>query len=392
MPELAATKLRTRPPTGKPAWPFIVLAGVQSGGKSYQAALATGSARVGQAFMFEFGESQQDMLAAIPGARFHMVELTGRFNDLLEQVLEASKIDWVDGKPNLLVLDSVSKVWQLLCDEAQWTANKRVADKIAYASRQGREYRGRAADPVTNDYDISSDLWNRATMRWDKLIAALQKFPGIVIATARLDEVSVFDAQGNITRDKMWKMQAQKRFPFEVDVIIEIREPRGVPIVTKVRSLAYDVPMNSAEKFDGFTADALLERMQLTVENTGPRVIVIPDAEEKDDAHPDDWPATIEEFFKIVEAAGNAKDTARLTHLWKLARQHESAQGQEYAAEWGRYVAGVQRDEEAERARMQAEADRIAAEPDRPDFGDTPPPAGRPVNDPRARARTGAPA
>jgi hypothetical protein len=250
--------MKTRNPTGKPSWPILLLAGVEKSGKTYAAAEASASDLIGNTYWIGVGEDDPDEYGAIEGARFQIVEHAGTYRAILAAVTEAAAQPQVDGKPNLLVLDSGGRVWALLSDQAQETANER-------AKRKGRN--------VSDDgAQITMDLWNDAKQRWGHILDALRSHNGPVIITARLDQVAVMDADGKPTKDKQWKVQAEKNVPFEVGMIVEIRA-FGEAYLTGVRSLKFKPKPNEYTRLNDFTVDGLWRNLGLAEKDaTSPRV------------------------------------------------------------------------------------------------------------------------
>lgn len=232
-------------PTCQTSYPLILLAGAEKTGKSYSVAELSGSDLIGETFWIEFGENTAEEYGQVPGARYIVADHDGTFNDVCRRAREAVAEPPVNGKPNLIVIDSVSPIWELLSEEMQQVANRRKKADIDAESK------------------ITSDLWNVAKERWKKLIRILKTHNGPVVLVARLEVVAVMDAGGQPTKDKTRKVQAHKSLPFAVDVIVQIPEYRKYQI-TGVRSLVFNMP--PGETFDAppdFTLDSLLRRMGL---------------------------------------------------------------------------------------------------------------------------------
>lgn len=211
--------LKTRKPTGKPPWPFLLLAGVQKSGKSWAASAMSASDLIDRTFWIEVGEGAADQYGALPGARYEIVEHDGSFRAILEAVAEIKKLP-TNGKPHAIVVDSMTEVWDMLVDEQQQVAN----------SRRNKR-----------DAAITIDQWNTAKKRWRAFIDTLRTHSGPVVITARLDEVLVMGADGNPTTAKEWKIRAEKNLPFEVDGIVEMPAPRQA-VLTGIRSVSVHVP------------------------------------------------------------------------------------------------------------------------------------------------------
>ena len=121
--------LKTRKPTGKPLWPILLIAGIEKSGKSYAAAAASASKLIGRTLWVPVGEDDPDELGGIDGARFEIVEHDGTYRGILSAVDAAVAELAKDDTPGLIVLDSGTRLWNLLSDEAQATANARAAKK-----------------------------------------------------------------------------------------------------------------------------------------------------------------------------------------------------------------------------------------------------------------------
>lgn len=212
------TELRTRRPSGKPSWPIVLIAGAEKAGKSWACAAASASDLVGRTLWLGLGEDDPDEYANVPGADFEIVEHDGTYRGFLRALEAAVAAPRVDDLPNLIVWDSATRGWNLLCDMAQDEANAR-------AKRKGKN---------TDEADISMDLWNIAKQRWAHIMDTLRDHDGPVLITARLDEVTVMSG-GKPTTDKVLKVQAEKSLPYDVGAVVEMPE-RGKVFLKGVRS------------------------------------------------------------------------------------------------------------------------------------------------------------
>lgn len=237
--------LVTRKPTGKPPWPLVLIAGGEKAGKSYAAAVASGSKYIGRTFWIGAGEDDPDEYGAIPGADFEIVEHDGTYWGIVGAVDAAVAEPREDpAKPNLLVLDSGSRMWDMLSDEAQVLANGRKNNSTAEAT-------------------ITPDLWNRATQRWMTIMKLLRAHDGPVIITARLETQMKMDDNGNPTKEKHEKVKGQKGLPFDVGVVVQIPQ-RGKVYLTGVRSLKVDIPFDKKEEYKDFTVEKLWKDLGVT--------------------------------------------------------------------------------------------------------------------------------
>jgi hypothetical protein len=243
----------TRRPTGLPSWPILLLAGAEKAGKSYSAAQATSSDLIGRTLWVGIGEDDPDEYGNIPGADFEIVEHDGTFRDILAAVEWAAAQPTTGEKPTLLVVDSMTRLWNLITDMAQDAANRRAAAK-------GRK-------PADGEADIHMDLWNTAADRWHGVMDAIRAHQGPAIVTARLDEVTVMSG-GKPTTEKAMKVQAHKSLPYDVGGIVEMPE-RGKAFLKGVRTTRLHVPERLA--LPGFTVDKLWHDLGLAELRKGER-------------------------------------------------------------------------------------------------------------------------
>lgn len=254
--------LTTRQPTGRPPWPILLLAGGEKAGKSYAAAQASASDLIGRSFWIGIGEDDPDEYGALPGARFEIAPHNGTYKDILAKLEEAVKEPSEDGKENLIIIDSGTRLWEMLSDEANARARSRAQAK---AQRYNRSFS--TDDEVT----IGPDLWNRATDRWQDVMDLLRLHSGPSLITARLDVVMVMDANGNPTKDKTSKVKAQKSLPFDVGGIVEM-PARGETYISGIRSLKLDLPVGEKSPVKDFSVDWLWRQLGLDqVDATSPR-------------------------------------------------------------------------------------------------------------------------
>lgn len=216
----AMPPLKTRKPTGKPSWPILLLAGAEKTGKSYSAALATSSPLVGRSYWVTIGEDQPDEYGQL--GDFDIVEHDGTYRGILNAVTVAGLEPAPETGVPLLVIDSMTRLWDLITGHAQDVANQRAAK------------RNRASKD--SDAQITMDLWNAAKDQWNHVMDAVRAFPGPVILTARLDVVAVMNDAGQPTPQKTTKVQAHKSLPFDVGAVIEM-PARGDTWITGVRSV-----------------------------------------------------------------------------------------------------------------------------------------------------------
>lgn len=221
--------LSTRRPTGLPAWPCILLAGREGTGKSWAAATASGSEKIGRTLWVSIGETDPDMYGAVPGANFEIVEHDGTVKSIRKAVWEINQLPATD-PPTLLVVDSMTKLWEQIKRDLQIVANRRAANKA-------RRYNKPIPD---EEVQITQDLWNDGKEEWNSIMAAILTHKGPSILTARYELVSVVDGNGQPTKEKVDKVQGEKNLGYEADVVIYMPE-RGKYIVNKVKSVFFQL-------------------------------------------------------------------------------------------------------------------------------------------------------
>ncbi|MFF4276244.1 AAA family ATPase [Streptomyces sp. NPDC001536] len=246
------TRLNTRKPTGRIDWPLVVAAGAEKTGKSHLCAEFANSDLIGRLIWIPIGESDVDSFGQI--ADFDIAdEHDGTYRGILNTVRAAVAEPRTDpNKPNAIVLDSGTILWELLQDEADLIARSRAAEKAAKYKRPGP-----SAD---DDVVIGHGLWNRAKDRWRHVINALRRHDGPVIICCRLDEVTEFDAQGNPTRNRTWKVKSERSLPYDATVVLQLRSYRR-PTLTAVRSLVMQLAPDEERARPGLTLDGLMREL-----------------------------------------------------------------------------------------------------------------------------------
>lgn len=231
--------ITTRKPTGKPSWPALLIAGGEKAGKSWACAQASASPKIGRTLWVSVGETDPDQYGAIPGADFDIVEHDGTLRGILQVLAEIASLP-PEEKPTLLIVDSMTRLWDMVTDQAQATANKRA---------------GNGKEGI-----ITMDLWNRAKGFWAHIVQAILAHNGPAILTARLEPVTVMDDKGKPTPLKADKIKSEKNLPYDVDGVIEMPE-RGKVFISGVRSVS--LQLSERTEFPNFTVDELWNRLGL---------------------------------------------------------------------------------------------------------------------------------
>lgn len=299
--------MKTRKPTGMPAWPILLIAGVEKAGKTYAAAEACTSDLIGRTIWFGVGEDDPDEYGAL--GDFDIAVHDGTYRGLLNALKEASA-EPVGEKPNLWVLDSGTRLWALLSDMAQVEANRRWKARDQNKSK-----------PIPEDgISINMDLWNVAKSRWQNVIDLLREHQGPSIITARMEHTTVVNAKGDPTKDKVWKVQAEKGLPFDVGVVVEMLG-RGDAYITGVRSLRF-ITKQPRTPYPKFTVDDLWRKLGLA-DGAGHRTHTSATGEESvaaDDRLTEDRKRLLDEIREAV--GGNDEETAQIARQWMSDYDH----------------------------------------------------------------------
>lgn len=220
--------LRTRPPTGQVAYPLVLVEGEEKAGKSVAAYKLAASERIHRTFVFDLGEGTADEYAEL--GPYEIVEHNGTYSDLRDQIREATAIPpGDDGRPNVIVLDDGSVLWDLLKD---WTSD-----------RARRSKKGQAAlrqDPDA-EIDASMNLWNDAKDRWWEVVNLLRNWPGIGVVLAKGKEVAKVQGGVPVAGETEWKVEAEKGLAFACSAWVRMRRPHTATLIA-ARSLHVDVP------------------------------------------------------------------------------------------------------------------------------------------------------
>lgn len=229
---MSTPQLMTRRPTGKVAFPLILVEGQEKCGKTFSALSLSASPKVGRTFVLELDEPTADEYSVL--GDFEILEHNGTFTSILGQLQAAAAVPMEDGKPNVIVLDTGTALWNLL---------KRWAEQRARNSRLGQ--RKLQEDPDA-EIDVSMNLWNDATDRWYEVINLLRSFPGIGVMVARSKETAKVVNGNPVASQVEYKIEAQKSVANEVSATVRMERPHTARLVS-VRSLHVDVPPRGLE-------------------------------------------------------------------------------------------------------------------------------------------------
>jgi hypothetical protein len=275
--------LRTRKPSGRPSWPLILLAGEAKTGKTYRAAEFTGDERVGRSFWLDLGEGCADEYGAVPGADYEIIEHDGTWIDIISQVEEVRDVArealGKGEKPVSLTIDSMTAEWAML---SAWTDTR---------ARRSKGNRTLLEDNPDAEIDITSNYWNDANSRHNRLMNILKTFPGVVVMTSLETEKTQFGANGLPVKNapKMARPDAQKRLAADATVWVRL-SMSNPPTVVGIRSVKFNITpgKDKPKPWPDFTLSKLVfEFMGI---DTGAEVRVAP-VLDADQLSPDEDPS-----------------------------------------------------------------------------------------------------
>lgn len=268
--------MQTRKPTGVAPWPIVLIAGAEKAGKSWAAAEATGHELIRNSYWLGIGEDDPDEYAQVPGADFSIIEHDGTYRAIRDALREAVALPQEDGKVDLLIVDSMGRLWAQLSDMAQREADGRAAAAAAKYNRK----------PPEEEVPIGMDLWNRAKGRWGEVLDLLRAFPGPVILTARLSVVTVMEnGKPSKTGEKMDKIEAEKNLPYDVAAVVKMHA-RGEAVLDGVRSAT--LQLERPTKLNDFSIANLWKAMgvgaDMAQRSHVPQATITPEQQDAQDA------------------------------------------------------------------------------------------------------------
>lgn len=216
--------LRTSKPSGRPSWPFTLVAGVEGSGKTEMLLKASESPDVAGLYVITLDEE-------IPHEQgekydYDIVDHDGTYEDLYEQISELVSLPIVDDRPHVIGIDTGTALWQLVVQNQK---AKSLAHAVDLAVRTNK--------PVPTEAPI---VWEDAERDWYAIINLLRTYPGPVIMTARYEEAPV-RLQGVKTDEIRWQIKAHRSLVYDVSAVIEMFE-RGSIRLTKIKSSRFQLP------------------------------------------------------------------------------------------------------------------------------------------------------
>jgi hypothetical protein len=220
--------LKTVKPTGRTAWPRILLEGTEQSGKSWSIAELSASPKVGRTVVLVLGEdtSMWHEYGRIPGSRFEIAEHDGTWVSLIgvaKDVREAARAAVAAGEPPFVfAVDTMTAV-----RDGLWAWMDRRAANNA-ANRKALE-----ADPDAK-VERAPNYWNDANGRHDELMGVLLTIPGIVIMVGRGGEVTLFEnGQPAKNKEKTWSVQVQKTVPYAATAHLRLSNEAKPLLISK---------------------------------------------------------------------------------------------------------------------------------------------------------------
>ncbi|MFJ2745298.1 hypothetical protein ACIO3O_37205 [Streptomyces sp. NPDC087440] len=192
-----------------------------------------------------------DYYGRVDGARYEIVPHDGSYQDIVDAIRWAIAQPTANGKPNMIVLDSMTSLWDLLSDEQAIYARQRALRK----AQDNRRRPPGLDEPVV----VDADLWSRAKERWGEVLWLLRRHSGPCLLIARQEIVTAFE-NDKPTRDTTRKIKAEKNLPSAVDAVVELHA-LGEAFVTGVRTLHWDIEPGETRRFENFSVDVLLRRL-----------------------------------------------------------------------------------------------------------------------------------
>ena len=221
------SRLRTRQPTGRVAWPLILVEGEDKAGKTHAALSFSADERVGRTFVLEVGESTADEYQ--PLGPFELIDHDGTYADMLDQLTAATEEPSEPGRPNVIVVDSASELWELLKNWASHRARSSDASK-----------RKLAKDPDAF-IDVSMNYWNDSSTRWWQVVNLLRKWDGIGILTCRGREVTKVEGGRPVTGQTDYSIDAKAGTLHAVKAHVRVTRPHTATLMA-VATLGADLP------------------------------------------------------------------------------------------------------------------------------------------------------
>jgi hypothetical protein len=217
-------KLRTRKAVAGMDWPYVLLAGGEFSGKSYELAKLAGSGRFCRAWRIAIGENPEEYHEI---ADWDIVEHDGSVYEItsaLQQIDAAVRVQpMIDGKPHLVVFDSGSQFWTML---------SKIAEARSFKSDEAREALLRNPNATVR---VEQQYWNAVNSMWQTVENLLRRMPAVCVMTARAKEVvQVINGRPDNDRPKKFKPAIQVEGPYATTLYVRL-DREAVPQVMGAR-------------------------------------------------------------------------------------------------------------------------------------------------------------
>lgn len=222
-----AAQLRAEKPTGLVAYPLLLVEGDAKTGRSAASYELSASPHVGRSFVFDMGEGTADEYAHL--GPYEVVRHNGTFTDLRSQMTLATKVPKVETKPNLIVLDDGTNLWDMLTN---WTQDR--------ARRGKANQKALEADPDA-PIVVAPNLWNDRADRWWDIVNLLRMWDGIGIIICRGREVTKFDGERPMAGQTEYSIEAHKGLLGAVTAWVQMTRPHKATLMG-IRSFNVEVP------------------------------------------------------------------------------------------------------------------------------------------------------
>lgn len=205
-------KLRVRKAIVGMDWPYGLLAGGEFSGKSMELAKLAASGRFSRCWRLAIGENPDEYHEI---ADWDIVEHDGTAYEItcaVEQIDAAVRAQpLIDGKPQLVAVDSGSQLWTLLAE---------IAERRACKSDEARDALLRNPNA---DVQIGALQWNAVTKMWRHIENLLRKMPAVVVMTARAkDNVAIINGKPDSRAPRVFKPAIQNEAPYATTLYVRL--------------------------------------------------------------------------------------------------------------------------------------------------------------------------
>lgn len=211
--------LNTRQPTGAAGWPMLLVEGKEGTRKTSECLRLTADPRVGSCFVIEAGERRVDEYATL--GSFEVVEHDGSLHSIVRAIYDVMALPPLEGRPTVLIIDSGTHVWDLV---------KRHAEHLARSSREAQR---KLEDDENAEITVGHQAWNRAKDPWWwAWMNDMRAWPGVLVMTARADEVSKFVDGKPVMGQTDYRVDVERGTPFIFDATVRMHGAEPATVTT----------------------------------------------------------------------------------------------------------------------------------------------------------------